>query len=137
MGPAHSDGDLVVWLPRAKVAFLGDLMFQGRFPWLGDCDLDGWIACLARVLKMDLSAVVPGHGPVVGLTEVAAFRDLLSALRDAAALALDARLSEDEAVRQTSLDAYSDMPRYREWMPFNLRAAYRYVRAKRAAGSRQ
>src|SRR5262249_47216275 len=61
-GPAHCDGDIVVHLERRKVAFLGDLYFQGRVPWIGDCDLDGWIATLDQILKLDLEIVVPGHG---------------------------------------------------------------------------
>ena len=59
-GPAHCDGDIVVHLEKAKVVFLGDLLFHGRFPWLGDCDLDGWIDRLARVLKLDVAVVDPG-----------------------------------------------------------------------------
>ena len=31
-GPAHCDGDLILYLPRQKIAFLGDLLFVGRFP---------------------------------------------------------------------------------------------------------
>ena len=48
-GPAHCDGDIIVHVEQAKAVFLGDLLFHGRFPWLGDCDLDGWIERLARV----------------------------------------------------------------------------------------
>ena len=33
-GPAHYDGDIVVRLEKRKVAFLGDLLFHNRFPWL-------------------------------------------------------------------------------------------------------
>ena len=58
-GPAHCDGDLVLHIPRQKIAFLGDLLFVGRFPWLGDCDLNGWIGCLERVLSLDIDTVVP------------------------------------------------------------------------------
>jgi cyclase len=129
-GPAHSDGDLVVLLERAKVAFLGDLMFYGRFPWLGDCDLDGWIDQLARILSLDLDFVVPGHGPVVTLAEVAEFRTLLLAIRGAAANAISAGGSEDAAVQNAGLAQFEHMPRYREWMPFNVRAAYRYLKSR-------
>jgi cyclase len=129
-GPAHSDGDLVVQLERAKVAFLGDLMFHGRFPWLGDCDLDGWIEQLARILLLDLDIIVPGHGPVVTLAEVAEFRALLQAIRGGAANAISIGASEDAAVLNATLPQYEYMPRYREWMPFNIRAAYRYLRSR-------
>jgi cyclase len=89
-GPAHCDGDLIVYHPQQKIAFTGDLLFVGRFPWLGDCDLDGWIGILERLAAMDLQTVVPGHGPVSTLNEVAQFRDLLAALRSAVAQAIAA-----------------------------------------------
>jgi glyoxylase-like metal-dependent hydrolase (beta-lactamase superfamily II) len=127
-GPAHCDGDLVVYLDRQKVAFLGDLMFLGRFPWFGDCDLDGWIARLDTVLKLDLVSVVPGHGPVGTLKDVAAFRELLTSVRAAVMAAIKIGASEDAAVRDVALPQYAAMPRYREWLPFNIRAAYRYLK---------
>lgn len=128
-GPAHSDGDLVIWLENAKVAFLGDLMFHGRFPWLGDCNLDGWIEQLGRFLLLDIEIVVPGHGPVTTMKEVADFRSLLMALRTAVNVALRNGLSEEAASREVDLVEFRSMPRYREWMPYNVRAVYQYLKS--------
>jgi cyclase len=129
-GPAHCDGDLIIWLPAAKIAILGDLMFHGRFPWVGDCDLDGWIDRLGGVLSLEVDKVVPGHGPVAGLKDVAEFRALLVALRAAVMTAIRSGLSEDAAAHDVMLPQYAAMPRYREWMPFNVRAVYRYLRSR-------
>lgn len=124
-GPAHCDGDLIVYMPRQRIAFLGDLLFVGRFPWLGDCDLNGWISHLDRILTFDIDTVVPGHGGISTLKEVAAFRDLLASLRDAVQAAVSAGWSEEGAVRDITLPQYEAMPRYREWLPPNVRAVYR------------
>ena len=62
-GPAHCDNDIVVYLEKSKVAFLGDLVFNGRYPWIGDGNLDGWIDRLSHVLTLDISVAIPGHGP--------------------------------------------------------------------------
>lgn len=128
-GPAHCVGDVPVILESAKVAFLGDLLFCGRFPWLGDCDLNGWIATLDRILRLDLAVVVPGHGPPGTLGDVASFRNLLSDIRSAVERALKSGLSEDAAAQEVALANYAGMSRYREWMRFNVRSAYRYLRA--------
>ena len=127
-GPAHCDGDLVIYLKKAGVVFMGDLFFHGRFPWLGDCDLNGWIAALDRVLKLDVKTVVPGHGVTATLKEVGQFRSLLVAVRDACDCAIKSGWSEDAAARDIELADYAMMQRYKEWMPFNIRAAYRYLR---------
>jgi len=127
-GPAHCDGDLVLHLPRQKIAFLGDLLFVGRFPWLGDCDLDGWIARLDRILSLDIETVVPGHGGVSTRKDVANFRDLLKSLRAEVKVAVSSGLSEEATVSEVELPQYAGLPRYREWLPSNLRAAYRYLK---------
>jgi cyclase len=127
-GPAHCDGDLVIYLKKAGVVFMGDLFFHGRFPWLGDCDLNGWIAALDRVLKLDVKTVVPGHGVTATLKEVGQFRSLLVAVREACDCAIKSGWSEDAAARDIELADYALMQRYKEWMPFNIRAAYRYLR---------
>ena len=127
-GPAHCDGDLVIYLKKAGIVFMGDLFFHERFPWFGDCDLNGWIAALDRVLSMDMKTVIPGHGVPATLKELGQFRDLLVAVRDAGDRAIKLGWSEDAAARDIVLTDYVKMQRYKEWMPFNIRAAYRYLR---------
>src|SRR5581483_2991770 len=129
-GPAHCDGDVVIHLKKAGVVFMGDLFFHGRFPWFGDCDLDGWISTLDRVLRMDVVTVVPGHGPPASLKELADFRTLLAAVRGEVDRAIKAGWSEDASARDIALADYAAMQRYREWMPFNIRAVYRYLRGR-------
>jgi len=129
-GPAHCDGDIVIYLENSGIVFLGDLFFHGRFPWFGDCDLNGWIATLDRVLALDLKVVVPGHGVPTSLQEVAQFRNLLNAVRSAVDSSIKSGKSEDAAVHDILLPEYAAMPRYKEWMPFNIRSAYRYLRGR-------
>jgi cyclase len=129
-GPAHCDGDLILHLPRQKVAFLSDLLFVGRFPWLGDCDLGGWIARLDRILTLDIDIVVPGHGGLSTLKEVADFRNLLAALRAGVQGAIAAGLSEDATAHEVTFPQYAAIPRYHEWLPPNLRAIYRYLKQR-------
>jgi cyclase len=128
--PAHCDCDVVVFLERCGVVFLGDLFFHGRFPWFGDCDLNGWIASLDRVLTMNFTTVIPGHGPSASLKEVARFRDLLAAVRRAVEAAIRKGHTEDAAAHEIVLADYQDMQRYKEWMPYNIRSAYRYFRGR-------
>jgi glyoxylase-like metal-dependent hydrolase (beta-lactamase superfamily II) len=127
-GPAHCDGDIVVSLQNSKVAFLGDLLFNGRFPWLGDCDLNGLIDRLGRVLTLDVAVIVPGHGMPTDLAQVSRFRDMLAALRNAVEAAIKAGVSENAAVREVKLPHYASIPRYADWLPHDVRAAYRYLR---------
>lgn len=59
---AHTDGDVIVYIPEEKVLFAGDLLFASVDPWLGSGNPDGWIAVNEEIMKMDFKVVVPGHG---------------------------------------------------------------------------
>ena len=69
VAPAHSGGDLIVYLPAAKVVYGGDIILtnKGRFPIIhydtGGSSL-GWIAAMKAMLALDADTYVPGHGPI-------------------------------------------------------------------------
>ena len=127
-GRAHCDGDITIHLPGRKVIFLGDLMFYRRFPWLGDCDLEGWIDRLGAILELDVDVVIPGHGPPTDRREVARMHDLLVAMRRAVLAAIAVGASEEATMQTVHLNEFADLPRYREWRGLNVRAAYRQLR---------
>lgn len=88
LGPAHTDSDLVVTFKKAKVVHMGDLFFNGMYPFI---DLDnggsvkGYVASVAKVLA-DLPPdvkIIPGHGPPAGRKELEAY---LAMLNEAVAL---------------------------------------------------
>lgn len=75
VGPAHSPGDMVVWLPQAQVLLAADVLFNQRLPVTFDSDLANWMKILKDVLEpLQPLAVVPGHGPVGDLATLQAER---------------------------------------------------------------
>lgn len=69
VGPAHTEGDAIAWLPDSRVLFSGDIVFSGCTPIMWAGPAKNWIAALEQIAALDPVAVVPGHGPVCG-TEV-------------------------------------------------------------------
>jgi len=59
---AHTDGDVIVYIPEEKVLFAGDLLFAREDPWLGSGDPEGWISVNDEIMTLDFKVVVPGHG---------------------------------------------------------------------------
>jgi glyoxylase-like metal-dependent hydrolase (beta-lactamase superfamily II) len=89
-GPAHTRGDQVVFLPRPRVLFAGDLV-ENRFqPIVPDDDVrpHRWIAVLEELERLAPAVVVPGHGEPGTAELVAAARDYLVDVRDRVAAAL-------------------------------------------------
>lgn len=64
LGPAHTAGDIVVLLPDEKILFSGDIVLGKRAPYMQSPDVDpsGWENILARLAKLDIEKIVPGHG---------------------------------------------------------------------------
>jgi len=63
-GPAHTSGDLVVYLPDQKIAFIGDLVFIGRDPLIhrqkGGTSF-GLVQTLKKILALDADTFISGH----------------------------------------------------------------------------
>lgn len=72
-GPAHTSGDIVVFLPAQKLAFVGDLVFIGRDPLIhrhkGGSSA-GVVKNLKAMLALDADRFVPGHGDVLTKADI-------------------------------------------------------------------
>lgn len=75
--PSHSPGSTLVYLPKQKVLFAGDVLFTDFYPFMGEGDIPGWVKTLDFVQDLDLTAIVPGHGPLSTKKDVAEMRDYL------------------------------------------------------------
>jgi len=75
---SHTEGSILVYLPDSKVLFAGDILFTGYHPYMADGDLNGWAATLDEIVKMDVAAIIPGHGPISGKKDVAEMKEYLS-----------------------------------------------------------
>ena len=58
----HTPGDIMVWLPEERVLFGGDIVFDGRLPFLGSGFSKSWLECLKKILELDPEYLLPGHG---------------------------------------------------------------------------
>jgi cyclase len=81
VGPGHTRGDAVAWLPRERILFTGDLVVNrpGNFVGDPDADPDNWVRALDGLAKRDIARLVPGHGVVgQGATAVRGNREYLA-----------------------------------------------------------
>lgn len=64
LGPAHTQGDVIVHILDRQVVCTGDLVCHGGHPiaWAGP--IASWIAACDRILALEPAIVVPGHGPL-------------------------------------------------------------------------
>ena len=50
--------------PAQRALFVGDLVFRGRIPFVGQADSAHWVEALDALLAYEAQTIVPGHGPV-------------------------------------------------------------------------
>lgn len=112
VGPSHTPEDLVVWVPRTKVLFAGDLVFRGRIPFVGQADSRSWIAALDRLIAFRPEVLVPGHGPLSNTTvaDLELTRDYLRFLRDAMGDAARNLEPFEEAYARTDWSRFEKLP---------------------------
>ncbi|MFK7918802.1 MAG: MBL fold metallo-hydrolase [Ilumatobacter sp.] len=78
VGPAHTEGDVIVHVPDARTVYTGDILFIGGTPIVWAGPLSNWVAACDLMLDMDVSTVIPGHGPMTDHAGIVAARDYLS-----------------------------------------------------------
>ena len=105
MGPGHSKGDAVAWLPKEKILFTGDLCVNwgfGNNAADADADHDHWLRALDRMAAMVPSTVVVGHGAIGGIAELRTQHAYMADMVDTVRRGIAAGQSEDQ-IAQTDL----------------------------------
>jgi cyclase len=107
VGPAHTAGDAVVHLPEAGIVFTGDILFHGGHPIVWAGPVANWIAACDRVLALQPSIVVPGHGPLATPAALRDLKDYFTLLTSEARTRYEAGMSPLEATRDIDLGPYA------------------------------
>lgn len=132
LGRGHTKGDTVVWLPREKVLFSGDLVEYGATPYTGDAYLKDWPETLARLREFGAEKLVPGRGAALKTPEeveagLAGTQAFLSRLFETVAKGVAAGRSLKEVYAET---VAALEPEYGQWvifehcMPFDISRAF-------------
>ena len=103
VAPAHTDGDVMVWFPKANVLHMGDTFFNGLYPII-DLESGGSVDGMIGAAELALGRVqadtkiIPGHGPVTDKVTLQAYHDMLVGVRAAVAKLVAEKKTLDETV---------------------------------------
>jgi cyclase len=102
-GPAHTDGDTIIYIAPANIAVVGDIFSNHFFPIIdlaAGGSIDGMIHSVDQILAQtdEQTKIVPGHGPVATRSDLQNYRDMLVQVRQRIKVLVAAGKTIDEAV---------------------------------------
>lgn len=123
LGAAHSEGDLTLYVENDRVLFSGDIIFEGRVPYLGDANTKTWLDTLTQMEVSKIAALIPGHGPAAKNPNqaISATRNYLAKIRSAMGKAVENLDDFSETYDKTDWSEFEKLPAFAE---ANRRNAY-------------
>lgn len=114
LGAAHSEGDLTLYVEPDRVLFSGDILFEGRVPYLGDANTKKWLETLIKMEVGKITALIPGHGPAAKNPNeaITATRNYLAKMRSVMFSAVE------------NLDDFADTYDKTDWSEFEKLPAF-------------
>ena len=88
VGPAHTRGDVLAFVPADRLIFTGDILFIEGHPIIWAGPVQNWIDACDYMLGLDVETVVPGHGPITDKRGIEAMRGYPRLCRGAGAPSL-------------------------------------------------
>ena len=109
LGPAHTRGDVIAYVPDAHTVFTGDLLFVGGTPIMWTGPVSNWLAACEHIERLDVEVIVPGHGPVCDKEGPRQVRRYLEYVHDQAAERHRAGLSAEDAAFDIELGEFAEL----------------------------
>ena len=103
LGANSTAGDAAVYLPAAKVLFLGSVFENEYIPRIGAGNIQHWIETLRQVETWDVNTYVPGHGDPGGKQQVREFRNFLEWLSNQ----VESRIRQGKTLEQVQAEMES------------------------------
>ncbi len=117
---AHTDGDMMVWLPEDGVLAAGDILVHTINPNFRDGNVKSWIGVVDNILKLPLKTVMPGHGPLMQRQDVVEFRTLIADFYKTVEAIYKAGGVEADVRKKLDLAKWQRLGRYDDMMGGNI-----------------
>jgi cyclase len=134
LGPAHTGGDLVVYLPKQKILFMSEVYLNRVFPAMRSAHPSEWVAAIDKALKLDVERFVPGHGfieePKASREELIEYQKAMRSVIAEVHRLHKLGLTADEAVKQANWGPYKEWFLVEQQGPIAVRKIYEEIEGK-------
>jgi glyoxylase-like metal-dependent hydrolase (beta-lactamase superfamily II) len=115
VGPAHTEGDAVAWVPDAAICFAADILFIGGTPIMWAGPVESWRRALDTISALGAERFVPGHGPVCTQREVDQLRDYFRWVAEEGVAQLERGSSPKRAAERMLFSSEFERSPWGEW----------------------
>lgn len=122
---AHSEKDMVVYVPKANVLFAGDLVFNDRVPSLAGGNINGWISALELLKTYGATTIIGGHGYRTDKEAMNMTREYLTQMRTEIRSAIDEGLGINETIDKVTMPSFNALRMMKSLHRGNVETAYR------------
>jgi len=124
---AHTNGDLLVYVPELKTIVTGDVFFNKRTPGLQHANTKGNAQALDMLMQLDIAHVIPGHGPITDKSGLNYMRNYLEVLYNEVNKYYAQGFTDREMMDRIDVGKYREMSGFESRFPVNVNAMYQQV----------
>jgi glyoxylase-like metal-dependent hydrolase (beta-lactamase superfamily II) len=129
-GRGHSNGDVVIYMPKEGILFASDLFFNETSGYMGDAFVHDWGESLEILEGIDARVVIPGLGKVADADALAGFRRFFKAFMTETLRNIEKGNTLAQTKKEFSLDQYKQMPGFATFFEVNLERAYKQLKSR-------
>jgi len=122
--PAHAPQDFMLYLPKEKVLFTGDLLMSERITSIRHGSVKGSLEAIAQIQKINTKVYANGHGKYTDDTGLKLTKDYLETLKKEAKKAVDDDIEYEDFVKKADFSKFKDYKLFKVAHKENLYAAY-------------
>lgn len=126
----HTPGSSIVWLPDKQILFAGDVIFQGRYPFLATANVKKLMEVLRWLPSLGARVIVPGHGVLCDNEEVLKQLKYIETTWELTMRHIEKGHGLDETVNDPNYPRYSEVW-YEKLHPWNIKVIYQQLKKER------
>lgn len=123
----HTTGDIIIWHPKSKTLFAGDLVFNDRILSLRDGTLKGWLSYIDAFAKYDYQYLIGGHGSNTSKNSYVQTKDYLTRLQTEVKKMIESSVGIDDAAKNVKFNDFANLSLYNELHSKNVFKAYQLL----------
>ena len=122
----HTPGSSIIWYPKKQILFAGDLIFEGRYPFLPTAKVEKLMEVLRYLMTFEAQVIVPGHGSLCNIDEVERQLNYIEETWERTIEHIKQSDSLEETLKDPKYPVYSERG-FEKLHPWNIKVIYQQL----------